>query len=53
MLSELYTEDNLMEFIDKSDDRKYEELSALEKQTEKEIQQNLLEIVKIREYLWT
>ena len=53
MLSELYDEKSLMEFVDKSDDSRYEEMSALEKQTETEIQQNLLEIVKIRQYLWT
>lgn len=53
MMSELYDEESLMEFVDKSNDPKYEELSALEKQTETEIQQNLLQIVKIREYLWT
>ena len=53
MLSELYDEESLMEFVDKSDDLKYEELSTLEKQTESEVQQNLLQIVKIREYLWT
>jgi hypothetical protein len=53
MMSELYDEKSLMEFVDKSDDPRYEEMSALEKQTESEIQQNLLEIVKIRQYLWT
>ena len=53
LISELYDEESLMKFVDKSDDPKYEELSFLEKQTEKEIQQNLLEIVKIRQYLWT
>jgi hypothetical protein len=53
MMSGLYDEKSLMEFVDKSDDPRYEEMSALEKQTETEIQQNLLEIVKIREYLWT
>ena len=53
LLSELYDEKSLMEFVDKSTDPKYEEMSALEKQTDKEIQQNLLQIVKIREYLWT
>jgi hypothetical protein len=52
-MSELYDEKSLMEFVDKSDDPRYEEMSALEKQTESEIQQNLLEIVKIRQYLWT
>ena len=53
LMSELYDEESLMKFVDKSDDPKYEELSALEKQNEKEIQQNLLEIVKIRQHLWT
>ena len=53
MMSELYTEKSLMEYVDKPDDPRYEEMSALEKQTEKEIQKNLLEIVKIRQYLWT
>lgn len=53
LLSDLYDEKSLMEFVDKSDDPRYEEMSALEKQTETEIQQNLLEIVKIRQYLWT
>ena len=53
MMSELYDEKSLMEFVDKSNNPRYEELSALEKQTEKEIQQNLLKIVKIRQYLWT
>ena len=53
LMSELYDEKSLMEFVDKSDDPRYEEMSALEKQTETEIQQNLLEIVKIRQYLWT
>ncbi len=53
LISELYDKESLMKFVDKSDDPKYEELSFLEKQTEKEIQQNLLEIVKIRQYLWT
>ena len=52
-MSELYDEKSLMEFVDKSDDPRYEEMSVLEKQTETEIQQNLLQIVKIREYLWT
>ena len=41
MMSELYDEKSLMEFVDKSDDPRYEEMSALEKQTETEIQQNL------------
>jgi len=53
MMSDLYDEKSLMEFVDNSDDPRYEEMSALEKQTETEIQQNLLEIVKIRQYLWT
>ena len=53
LMSELYDEKSLMEFVDKSDDPRYEEMSVLEKQTETEIQQNLLQIVKIREYLWT
>ena len=53
MMSELYDEKSLMEFVDKSGDPRYEEMSALEKQTESEIQQNLIEIVKIRQYLWT
>lgn len=53
MMSELYDGKSLMEFDDKSDNPIYEEMSALEKQTETEIQQNLLEIVKIRQYLWT
>jgi len=53
MMSELYDEESLMEFVDKSDNPNYEEMSTLEKQTETEIQRNLLEIVKIREYLWT
>jgi hypothetical protein len=53
MLSELYDEKSLMEFVDKSTDPKYEEMSVLEKQTEKEIQQRLIQVVKIRKYLWT
>jgi hypothetical protein len=53
LMSELYDEESLMEFDDKSGDPNYEEMSTLEKQTETEIQQNLLQIVKIREYLWT
>ena len=42
-----------MKFGDKLDNSTIKELSALEKQTETEIQQNLIEIVKIRQYLWT
>ena len=53
MLSELYDEESFMKFDDKSENPIIKELSALEKQTEKEIQQNLVEIVKIREHLWT
>ena len=53
MLSESYNEEHFMKFDDKSENPTIKELSALEKQTEKEIQQNLVEIVKIREYLWT
>ena len=53
MLSESYDEEHFMKFGDKPDNSKIKELSALEKQTETEIQQNLIEIVKIRQYLWT
>ena len=53
MLSESYNEECFMKFDDKSENPTIKELSALEKQTEKEIQQTLVEIVKIREYLWT
>ena len=42
-----------MEFVDKPENPIIKELSALEKQTEKEIQQNLVEIIKIRQFLWT
>lgn len=53
MLSESYNEEHFMKFVDKPENPIRKELSALEKQTETEIQQNLVEIVKIREYLWT
>ena len=53
MLSESYDEEHFMKFGDKPDNSTIKELSALEKQTETEIQQNLIEIVKIRQYLWT
>jgi hypothetical protein len=53
LMTELYDEKSLMEFVDKSDDPRFEEMSALEKQTESEIQRNLLEIIKIRQHLWT
>ena len=53
MLSESYDEESLMKFVENPENPIIEELSALEKQTETEIQQNLIEIVKIRQYLWT
>ena len=53
MLSESYNEEHFMEFVDKPENPIIKELSALEKQTETEIQQNHIEIVKIRQYLRT
>ena len=53
MMTELYDEESLLEFADKSNDPAYDELTELEKKTETDIQKNLLQIVKIREYLWT
>lgn len=53
MLSESYNEESFMKFDDKPENAIIKELSELEKQTEIEIQQNLVEIVKIRQFLWT
>ena len=53
LMSESYGEESLTKFAGKPENPTIMELIALEKQTEKEMQQNLLEIVKIRQFLWT
>ena len=53
MMSELYIDSSELDLLSDIDENLRKELSALEESTDREIQKHLLQIIKIKDFLWT